>query len=158
MPPGTTPRRVVRLNVGGTIFETSTTTLCQGAFYFYLTAYVRRSYKSAVFTGGGFFERLLSGEFNDFDESGVAFIDRDPSYFRCVLQVIFPRPILVHPCCHLLRLRMLPCLQFMRTGELDIQEPLTLQAAPLRMRAAPLCMRAALLCMGAVPLSMCPSP
>ena len=73
--------RVVRLNVGGTLFETSKTTLRQG---------------------GAFFERLLSGDFNDFDESGVAFIDRDPAYFRCILQ-------------------------YMRSGGLELPEPLTVQ-------------------------------
>lgn len=59
--------RSVTLNVGGTKFESSRSTLCDQSVYF---------------------QRLLSGEFSDADADGAIFIDRDPRYFHIVLQFL----------------------------------------------------------------------
>ena len=60
------PQAVVRLNVGGTLFATTRSTLNRVPF----------------------FDRLTDGSFDDLDEDGVAFIDRDPRYFAAILSFL----------------------------------------------------------------------
>lgn len=59
----------VKISVGGTLFTSTAATLTSGS---------------------SFFARLLDsdGGFSDFDETGVVFIDRDPTYFGIVLQFL----------------------------------------------------------------------
>ena len=57
--------RIVRLNVGGHVFETAASTLTSGS---------------------AFFSRLLSADFSDLDpDSGEAFVDRDGRFFPYIL-------------------------------------------------------------------------
>jgi len=75
----------VKISVGGTLFTSTAATLTSGS---------------------SFFARLLDpdGGFSDFDETGVAFIDRDPTYFGVILQ-------------------------FLRCGLVEVQPPLSLEGA-----------------------------
>ena len=66
--PNTRRNEIVRLNVGGSLFQTAKNTLEQ---------------KSE------FFRALLSGKFGDKDENdGSYFIDRDPEYFKYLLRYL----------------------------------------------------------------------
>ena len=58
--------RLVRLNVGGTVFTTTESTLTKESRYF---------------------AALLSGEYND-RQGDEVFVDRDPAHFAAVLQYL----------------------------------------------------------------------
>eukprot|EP00965_Chrysotila_dentata_P256206 6212473-Pleurochrysis_carterae.AAC.1 len=60
-------KAVIKLNVGGTVFTTTLSTLQAGSC---------------------FFRSLLSGDYNDVDLDGAVFIDRDARYFHVVLQYL----------------------------------------------------------------------
>jgi hypothetical protein len=76
---------VIKLNVGGTIFETRKSTLTIKLFYY------KMHLLEEIFTTGKYYPVETCTDLSFIGPDGTVFIDRDPTYFRPILNYLRDR-------------------------------------------------------------------